>query len=84
MADEPAKQALVDGSVLESLRPLADEQLSDQGVWALLDAAPDGIVLADQDGKILFVNRQMELLFGYDRAELLSRSVDELLPERDR
>ena len=50
-------------------------------ILAAIDAAPDGIVMADEDGQILFANRQVEELFGYDRDSLLGRSVDELLPE---
>src|SRR5262249_37756322 len=39
---------------------------------------------ADEDGRILLVNRQMEALFGYRRGELLGKSVDDLLPEQFR
>jgi PAS domain-containing protein len=42
----------------ERLRPLADLGLSDDIVWNLVDAAPDGIVVADETGNILLVNRQ--------------------------
>jgi PAS domain S-box-containing protein len=68
----------------EELRPLADAGLDDEAVWALLDAAPDGIVVVDESGQILFVSRRTEELFGRDRAELLGRSVDDLLPDRYR
>src|SRR5688572_4923957 len=68
----------------DALRPLSDAGLDDQAVWGLVDSAPDGIVLVDEAGKILLVNRQTEELFGYDRVELLGRSVDLLLPERFR
>ncbi|HZP29673.1 MAG TPA: PAS domain S-box protein [Acidimicrobiia bacterium] len=66
----------------ESLRPLSDVELTDSTVWGLVDAAPDGIVLADEAGQIRLVNRKMEELFGYDRGDLLGRSVDDLLPDR--
>lgn len=66
------------------LRPLSDSALDDKVIWSLVDAAPDGIVLADESGQILLVNRQTEELFGYDRGELLGRSVEQLLPERFR
>src|SRR5690242_15075985 len=65
----------------ESLRPLSDVGLTDSTVWGLVDAAPDGIVLADETGQILLVNAKLEELFGYDRGDLLGRSVDDLLPE---
>ena len=51
---------------------------------ALLESAPDGIVIADRDGRIAMVNRQAELLFGYEREELLGREVETLLPEHAR
>jgi PAS domain S-box-containing protein len=68
----------------DTLRPLFDDRLDDQIAWGIVDAAPDGIVVADETGAILLVNRQAEELFGYDRGELLGRSVDDLLPEQFR
>src|SRR5688572_8873062 len=80
MSELPADELAPAGA----LRPLSDAGLDDQAVWGLVDSAPDGIVLVDEAGKILLVNRQTEELFGYDRVELLGRSVDLLLPERFR
>jgi len=83
MSRESEAPAALEGlSVEEPLRPLSDAGLTDEGAWALLDAAPDGIVMVDESGQILLVNRQIEDLFGYDRGDLLGRSVDDLLPER--
>ena len=56
--------------------------LDGDAVRALVDAAPDGFLMADEDGTILFANRQAESLFGFDRDGLLGRSVDDLLPEQ--
>jgi PAS domain S-box-containing protein len=48
----------------------------------LLEAVPDALVGMDQDsGVIRFVNHQSELLFGYDRDELVGQHVDTLVPE---
>lgn len=51
---------------------------------ALLDAAPDAIVIVDSDGCIVLVNAQTEDLFGYRREELLRQPVEQLLPARFR
>jgi PAS domain S-box-containing protein len=48
----------------------------------LLESVPDGIVIADRDGRIVLVNRQTESLFGYARDELLGRPVEILIPQR--
>ena len=49
---------------------------------ALLDAAPDAIVIVDGEGRLVFVNSQAERLFGYARAELVGKSVKILVPAR--
>lgn len=48
----------------------------------LLESAPDAIVIVDADGRILLVNSQTEMLFGYSREELLGADVEKLVPER--
>ena len=50
----------------------------------LLDALPDGVVIADEAGRIQLVNRQMESLFGYSAESLLGQPIEALLPERFR
>ena len=61
---------------------LSEFGLDDDQIWGLVDAAPDAMVMVDEAGHILLVNRQTEELFGYERSELLGRSVEELLPEQ--
>jgi PAS domain S-box-containing protein len=48
----------------------------------LLESAPDALVIADQDGTIVLVNSQSERLFGYQREELLGKSINLLVPDR--
>jgi len=50
----------------------------------MIEAAPDGLVLVDDAGRIEIVNRRFELLFGYDAGELVGRSIDDLVPVRHR
>jgi PAS domain S-box-containing protein len=51
---------------------------------ALLDAAPDAIVVIGANERISLVNIQAEQLFGYARAELLGQGLELLIPERFR
>jgi PAS domain S-box-containing protein len=51
---------------------------------ALLETAPDAMVLVGDDGRMVLVNAQTEKLFGYARAELLGNTVDMLVPPRFR
>jgi PAS domain S-box-containing protein len=57
----------------------------DAGVFhQLLDSAPDAIVVVDDRGRMAFVNRQTETLFGYPREKLLGQTIEILVPERFR
>ena len=48
----------------------------------LLEMLPDALLIANSAGIIEFVNEPAERPFGYPRVELLSQSVDMLLPEK--
>jgi PAS domain S-box-containing protein len=58
--------------------------LSDQAILAIVEGAPDGMVMVDGEGTMLLVNRRIEEMFGYDRDELVGRPVEVLIPERAR
>ncbi len=67
-------------AALADFRPLGEPVLDDAAVWAVLEAAPDGMLIADDRGSIIFVNGQLERLLGYDRPELLGQAVEVLVP----
>jgi PAS domain S-box-containing protein len=62
------------------VRGIAKASEAERWSQVLLDAAPDAMVVADQDGKIVLVNTQTERQFGYQREEILGRDVEELIP----
>jgi PAS domain S-box-containing protein len=49
-----------------------------------LESAPDAIVISDARGTIVFANRQVTALFGYEPRELVDCNIEQLLPERFR
>ncbi len=51
---------------------------------AVLDAAPDAMLVVDQQGRIVLANTQCEQLFGYPRAELAGQKIEVLVPPRFR
>ena len=63
---------------------ITDRKKVDDSFRSLLEAAPDAIVAATAEGKIVLVNIQAEKIFGYHRQELLGREVECLVPERFR
>ena len=60
------------------------QRLSAQLARSALDAAPDAMIIIDDSGAIRFANRQASALFGYPHNELITRTVEDLIPERFR
>ncbi|MFZ0970518.1 MAG: PAS domain S-box protein [Candidatus Acidiferrales bacterium] len=48
---------------------------------ALLEAAPDAMVIVNQAGEIVLLNLQAEKQFGYHRDELLGQKVKNIIPD---
>jgi PAS domain S-box-containing protein len=65
-------------------KALRDKETAHARFRALLEAAPESMVVVDQEGRILLVNAQTEKLFRYNRAELIGQSVEMLIPDRFR
>ena len=50
----------------------------------LLEALPDGVVIVDAAGRIVYANALLEAMSGYRRDEVLGNLVELLVPERFR
>ena len=57
-------------------------QLGEERFRRVVEAAPNTMIMVNQEGRITLANLQAEKTFGYSREELLGRSVEMLVPER--
>jgi PAS domain S-box-containing protein len=68
--------------VAERDEAVAKLRQSELKMKAMLESAPDAMVIVKSSGEITLVNVQMEKLFQYKREELIGRSVEMLIPDR--
>ena len=52
---------------------------SEQRFRELLESAPDAMIIVNQQGEIVLVNKQTEAVFGYPRDELIGSPVENLI-----
>ncbi|MEA2769171.1 MAG: hypothetical protein QOD93_2133, partial [Acetobacteraceae bacterium] len=66
-----------------TMRKEAEEHLAqtEARYRGLLEAAPDAMVVVNQDGRIVLLNIRAEEQFGYPRDELLGQQVTTIIPE---
>lgn len=50
----------------------------------VVESSPNGIIITNNKGKIVLVNRHAEKLFGYKSAELVNKTVEHLMPAKFR
>jgi PAS domain S-box-containing protein len=67
-------------SVIE--RKIMQRRTMESKAQALLETAPDAMVIVNSFGQIILINAQTEKLFGYDKNELLGQDVEILIPDR--
>lgn len=56
-------------------------QKAEQKFRSLLEAAPDAMLMCRDDGEILMVNSQSEVLFNCGRDKLISKNIKQLVPD---
>lgn len=59
---------------------LSERKRSDERLRTVIEVSPNGILMADEGGRITLVNSQTEKLFGYTRSELIGQPIEILVP----
>jgi len=70
--------------VISSIIDLSERKRADERFRLAVEAAPNAMIMTNEGGTIVLVNRQAEILFGYSREEMIGRPVEMLVPERMR
>ncbi|MCG6971160.1 MAG: PAS domain S-box protein [Gammaproteobacteria bacterium] len=69
---------------LLTIEDITQKKRSEQQAQALLQSAPDAIVVVDENGCIKIINQRTESMFGYQSAELIGQPLEILVPDRYR
>jgi PAS domain S-box-containing protein len=56
---------------------LGERRAAEERFRRVVEAAPNAMLLVDEEGRIILSNRQAELMFGCDAEALLGRSIDD-------
>jgi PAS domain S-box-containing protein len=62
----------------------AELQATESWFRGIIESAPDGILVCDQQGTIVLVNPTIEGMFGYESGELIGQAVESLVPLQKR
>jgi PAS domain S-box-containing protein len=64
------------------MRDITERKSAEERFHQVIERAPNGMVMVDQEGNIVLVNTQVEKSFGYRRDELLGQPIEILVPKR--
>lgn len=81
-ADGALRYLVIGKKDITQLKVTRDAKLVDARYRELLESMPDGIVMVNPTGRIVFSNRQTDAMFGYGAGELRGKPIELLLPQR--
>ena len=70
--------------IFATIVDITERKRSQEMVNLAVEAAPNGMIMTDKNGRITLVNSMIETMFGYQREELIGSNIDMLVPERYR
>jgi PAS domain S-box-containing protein len=84
---EPGKAKTLHGFMIDITKRKSVElslQKSEAHSRQLIESAPDGVIIMSKSGMIQTINQRTEILFGYERDELIGQMVEILIPQNFR
>jgi PAS domain S-box-containing protein len=66
--------------VVASVVDISARRRAENHFRVAVESSPSGVVMVDQEGRMVLVNRETERLFGYARDELLGQPIEMLVP----
>lgn len=78
-------EAVVDGKgnrvgAIASFRDVTQERAEDKRFRMVLDASSSGMLLINDGGKVVIANSAAQKIFGYEKSEMESLSIGDLVP----
>lgn len=70
------------GRVVERQMALEAIKDSETKFRAVAESANEAVIIADKHGKMIYLNKSTERIFGYKKNELLGKPIRVLMPER--
>lgn len=58
------------------------QKKAEEKIRSFLESAPDATIIANEKGIVEIINTQAEKLFGYDRKEMIGKTIEDLIPGR--
>ncbi len=79
---EIALNPLENEQVLTSIIDITERKRAEEKFRLVVEAAPNAMIMVNQNGEIVLVNAQTEIMFGYKRDELIDQYIEMLVPLR--
>ncbi len=76
--------AVAYGVLTNRERQRTAQQQEENFAYRIVEMAPQGLLVVDEDGKIIRANQSAEHIFGWPLADLIGRPVEDLVPDEIR
>lgn len=70
--------------ILAAIVDITERKHAEETMYLAVEAAPNGMILTNAEGHVVYMNSMAEKIFGYTRSELTGKSISVLVPKRFR